>query len=422
MRNSRSFAHMLSSGKMSKRIVNNCSRQNKYECLFDPKSYYLIDNKFKDNTNNTDLGISSNSNSKLDFVILYTFDLPSDPTWVEHGQMLIMSIMSCVREFPINKFNWKIVIFTTNPQKLSTFLKQYPQFLSYITIEKYSPTDYNLPEEMNIEQSYEPFIKGIGHARIFIVDKILKKYKCSVVYMDPDTGIKLNCGDECVNMIRTTKNIRYYVDEKWSNFNMLYNDIGLGEQLNNVYNKYPDLINPEISPRNNGIIIYKFYSLDNTKLYAAIDYIKYIYHILNDNIQSHYNDMFAFSIACDNLNINETIDVMNNTNFKSYGTTSSTYSDESPIFIHYYTNKYNNMSLISSTFNKLINLLKLKKKLVLLDDPELKKNKDFIFCDIFTDNSLTSSSSSSSSSYGSYYSYPYYSYPYYGSYYNWRSI
>jgi hypothetical protein len=400
MRNSKSFADMIAKGRMSKRLVTYCSRENKWECLFDPKSYYLIDNKVKDNDNNIDLDISISSDLKLDFVILYTFDVPSDQTWGEHEKMLMMSIMSCVREFPRNKFNWKIVIYTTNPQKLLIFLKQYPQFVSYITIEQYSPTDYNLPKEMNISKSYEPFIKGIGHARIFVVDQVIKKYQCSVVYMDNDTGIKLNSGDKCVKMIKETNIIRYYINETWTNFSYLYGMVGLGEQLNNLHNKYPNLINPEITPRNNGIIIYKFNPLDNTKLYAAIDYIKYIYHILNNNIHCHYNDMFAFSIACNNLNIDQSIasDIIN-ANFESYGSTSSTYLHETPIFIHYYINKYNNCSLIRRTFYKLVNLLKQNKKLELLNDPELDNNS-FLLGDIFThrSNSLSTTYLSSAPS------------------------
>jgi hypothetical protein len=322
-------------------------------------------------------------NNKMDFIILYTFDMPSNPNWHEHPKMLMMSILSSIREF--KKYNFKIIIYTTNTDSLYNYLKQY-NILDYILIKKYSPSNYGVPEILPLDKKYEPFINGIGHARIFVLKELRKHYKCPIVYMDNDTGISLGKGEECFEMIMQTKTIRYYALEKWITFSELYSKMGQYDELIGFHNKYPSLIKHNINPRNNGIIIYGYTNnneINNKFVDNAILLIENVYNILSRGIKSHYNDMFAFSIVCDILALNDSISNVIENNEGPF----KFIIKETPIFIHYYINKYSFMDLIDYIFDKVIKLYIKNKPLELNEDCKVINSK-FMLKSVFS-NELT---------------------------------
>ena len=115
-----------------------------------------------------------------------------------------------------------------------------------------------LNEEITLDKIYEPFIYGIGHSRVFIIDELRKKYKCPIVYMDNDTGISLGNGKSCYEMIKQTNTIRFYQIEKWTSFYNLYISVGELEKFTEIQTKYNNTLNVNTVIRNNGIIIYGY--------------------------------------------------------------------------------------------------------------------------------------------------------------------
>jgi hypothetical protein len=391
-----SFMSMLVRGKMAKRIYTNCPKQNKFECLINGYNGNNDDGNNDDGNNdgnnddgNNDGGNNDNDSIKKNdsltgsFIILYTFDIPSDPKWVEHYQMLVISILSCIREFKHLPF--KIFIYTTNTKSLYNHLIQFKTIMSYITIVNYDPTDYGLPKKLLLSKDLEPFINGIGHSRVFIIDKLRQKYKCPICYMDNDTGITLGNGDACYKMIMETSRIKFYLVEKWTTFKILYDKMGQYENLMELKKKYHHIINENCNPRNNGIIIYGYNNKnDNIFVDDAIILIRTIYMILVRELPSHYNDMFAFSLACEILHINDSIcEIDSNITGGDYGINPEFNVKQPLIFVHYYINKYLYLDFISYIFNRIIDLYFKQKPLELNDDKNVN-NSHCLLAHVFT--------------------------------------
>lgn len=386
-------------GKMSKRIYNNCPNINKLGCLISNNT----DNNITDNTNNTDNNITTNNiidnnntdntdNTTNDFIVLYTFDMPSNEDLIEHSKMLVMSILSCIREF--NTLLFKIIIYTTTVEPLKIYLTNNLRVrdMNYIKIVNYLPSKYGAPKLLGLQQpNYDPFISGIGHARVFIIDELRRSYKCPIVYMDNDTGIQLDKGFPAFLRIMDTATITFYCLETWLTFNTLYDKIGLSTNLFSLKTKYPDTININCTPRNNGILIYGYNDANNTFINDAITLIKNIYIDISSELQSHYNDMFAFSLACEKLNINDFIFDISFGNNLQYDiisqdiiiTDPTITITEQPIFVHYYINKYLNLSFINYVFDEVLRLYNQDKTLALNNDEKVTSS-NFLLNKIFT--------------------------------------
>jgi hypothetical protein len=225
-----------------------------------------------------------NNQINYDFVIVYTFDFPK---YNEHIEMLLLSIISVLREF--KKFNIKIFIFTTTYNEIVKYFNKF-NMLNNIEICLYEPNKYQQITS-KFDNNRDHF-NCIGHSRIFIVGEILNKMKCPVIYMDNDTGIKFNSSDECYKIITTTnKPIGYYL-ESWTTFDILYDNEGQLFELNNMKKTYP-YINGKINPINNGIIIYPY----NNEVYNFIEENIQIYNMLNEQFRSIYHDMFLVFVV-----------------------------------------------------------------------------------------------------------------------------
>jgi hypothetical protein len=364
-------------GKMSKRIYQKCPNINKMDCLVNKP----LENVVEDVTKN-------------DFIIVYTFDIQTNINVEEDNnpKMLIMSILSCIREF--KDLTFKIFIYTTNINTLYDYLIKYETIMKYITIEKYDPTVYGLPQQLLFGDNYgpigqvtssldyEPFINGIGHARVFIIDGLRKKYRCPIVYMDNDTGIGLGKGKSCYEMIKQTKTIRGYQIEIWTSFLYLYTEFGQLEKIIEIKEKYKNTFNVDCKIVNNGIIIYGYTNniADNNTVENAIILIQDIYRVLLSENHSHYNDMHAFSIACDMLNIS---DVICDIYYKEDIIMPQIVINQLPIFNHYYYNKHYFSGYIDYVFNNIINLYFQNKPLKLSDDLR-KDNISCLITNIFT--------------------------------------
>ena len=410
-------------GKMSKRIYEKCPNINKMDCLVNKPFENVVENVIKNVIENVAIN---------DFIIVYTFDIQTNTIEEEdiNRKMLIMSILSCIREF--KDLTFKIFIYTTNINTLYDYLMKYETIMKYITIEKYDPTVYGLPQQLslgndcnNCEQLqqlpfddnnvlneellfddnnglpeqfsldtilkpfsldtiYEPFINGIGHSRVFIIDGLRKKYKCPIVYMDNDTGISLGNGSACYEMIKQTNTIRFYQIEKWTSFRYLFKDIGKLENFMEIGRKYDDTLNVNTVIRNNGIIIYGYTNniSDNNTVEKAIILIQDIYKLLLYETHSHYNDMYAFSIACDMLDINNVIcDIY--IDYEIDKNLQKIVINQQPIFNHYYYNKHYYAGYVNYIFNNIIILYFENKPLELPDDLR-KDNIHCLLTNIFT--------------------------------------
>jgi hypothetical protein len=116
----------------------------------------------------------------------------------------------------------------------------------------------------------------------------------------------------------------------------------------------------------------------------AIILIQDIYKLLLNETHSHYNDMYAFSIACDMLNINDVIcDVY--IDYEMDKKVPKIVINNQPNIIHYYYNKHYYSGYIDYVFNNVIDLYFQQKPLELSDDLR-KDNIHCLLTNIFTNN------------------------------------
>ena len=204
--------------------------------------------------------------------------------------------------------------------------------------------------------------------------------------MDNDTGISLGNGKSCYEMIKQTNTIRFYQIEKWTSFYDLYKDVGKLDKFIEIQTKYNNTLNVNTVIRNNGIIIYGYTNniYNNMIVENAIILIQDIYKLLLNETHSHYNDMYAFSIACDMLNINDVIcDIY--IDYEIDKNVPKIIINNQPNIIHYYYNKHYYTGYINYVFNNVIDLYSQQKPLELSDDLR-KDNKHCLLTDIFTNN------------------------------------
>jgi hypothetical protein len=292
------------------------------------------------------LGSFSLENSKTsintyDFIFLYTFDYP---VYFEHLKMLVLSIISVIREF----INYKIHIFiySTTVEKIKEELNCL-HLENFITIRLYDPKKYNHQGfQFNKDKKHYNYI---GHSRIFIVKELLVEMNCPVIYMDNDTGIQVNCGCYCYQIIKKATLPIPYTIENWITFEKLFIQEGDYLNIKNFENENKE-INSAIHPFNNGIIIFPY----NEYVINFLEDVKKNYIKLAKSFPSIYHDMFAFSITCYKFGIKEEL-----TNFIN--------KNNKPNFIHYYLNKYDYMEIIKECSTKIINLFLQKKQCILYD-------------------------------------------------------
>ena len=289
----------------------------------------------------------------MNFLILYTFD---EGPYEEHMLMLKMSIISVIREFP-DKDHVKIIIYTTKKEQL---IKSMSYFAKYVEVRQYEPIDFGHPV-LNFESDMVHF-NSIGHSRIFIIPSLVKEFNVPVIYMDNDTGMRMNSAEEIYKLLDGINTPVGYCLEYWTDFNCLYGNCGKYEELKSTEEKVSD-IRGEISPINNGVMIFPNTEESHRFMQEIIDvYIKLVSHF-----QSHFHDMFAFSIVwhkyCKSIPLEETTLEYCITNIDkryTYGKGSIDFlkNGDIPLIIHYYINKYDNIKAIAEIATKLIDNFK----------------------------------------------------------------
>ena len=299
-----------------------------------------------------------------EFIIVYTFDFTK---YTEHFEMLLLSIISIMREFKDYKF--LILIYTMTLNELESNIKIL-NLNNKLIVRLYEPNKYNHTSS-NFTNDRSHF-NYIGHSRIFIVDELLKEFECPVIYLDNDTGIHYNYGKKCYELIKNSNEPLSYCKEIWTSFNHLYENEGLLLELKKTENINWN-INGSINPFNNGIIIFPY----NKNIFNFLTDIKDNYNFLNLNFNSIYHDMFSFSLSCYKFNYIKTIDT--NSNIK-------------PCFIHYYLNKYENFELIKYINKKIIfNYLFKNNSVLNYNEDYLVYNNDSLITYIFCEKTIVNS-------------------------------
>lgn len=275
------------------------------------------------------------------FTFFYTFD------YIEKYDfyMLVFSLFSIIREFG-NTIN--ILIFTSNTDKLKNAFQKYKWLLNIITILKYDPKQYN-HRQQNLFQEFKKH-NIIGHARIFLFEKLLNKYKHTVIYMDNDTGIRLNGNIDCLSLINQNKPF-IYMKQKYP-LKYIYVFDEPGNRFDRKFDKFDNTVqdlcyNFNITTLNNGIIIFPY----NDESITVLKRIKTIYNDLIDAFPSGFHDMTALTFSFNEFDLQNCIDTFSD-DYEKYGFNIK----DIPCFIHYfytkYLIKYNEMDIVNDFLEK----------------------------------------------------------------------
>jgi len=244
-----------------------------------------------------------------EFSIFYTFIFNANAnTYIgmTGWDMLILSIASALREFG-NRV--QIILYTTCIDDIVNRLSIYPIISPHVDIRFYNHVLYENNDTICNNVDVLKHFNDIGHARIFVIDGLLRETKKPVIYLDNDTVINKNAYTEVIKLVSTAiAPISCCIEQQ---------HIFKGSVFN--YTSHQD---GNLSPVNNGIIIYPY----NDKIFDFIRDTVIVYNNLKKIKNYYFNDMFAHTIVCNR--------------YKYLDTISCYRPHDIPYIFHYYCYKY----------------------------------------------------------------------------------
>jgi hypothetical protein len=145
-------------------------------------------------------------------ILLYTFDIPENDKLTKLT-MLRLSIHSVLRE--LNEHIEHIYIYSNNPSQIKKYFSdsdprikflKVPRFISnLIALSRLNDDTKNKHLNPDIHSHYRVINGkvGIAHSRVFLIRKLLLKYKSGVLYLDYDTGIMRNRGNVLIQKLQS---------------------------------------------------------------------------------------------------------------------------------------------------------------------------------------------------------------------------
>jgi len=262
---------------------------------------------------------------------------------------LLLSINSIRKVFGNDDL---IQIYTDNPEFIKNVL-EHPYFK-------------NINKNIEIIKGNEekflysgPYGKKYGHARMILLPELVKEYKnYTVIYLDPDTGIRKN-SEKFRKYILYPLSVFLYRPEPHNLFNFFHSGGKLIDFWPKFYKEYniPD----KSYCINNGVIIvpnYNFYyQIKEAKelYYDIYNKLKYLILINNLNIRDlFFADMFSCSIAFYRFKWKYLYPIQ----FFNIKIKGNIPGDPKNIpIIHYYNEKYSNNSFWRKEKEKIIKII-----------------------------------------------------------------
>jgi hypothetical protein len=275
-------------------------------------------------------------------IVLYTFDAGPD---LEHLYMMEASIISVLRELGSKAL---ILVYTTDRDRLA-YLEQRYNGQNGVTLEVRTYISDSDPR-YSYEGGLSMFNK-IGHARIFLINKLLLLYQKPVIYLDNDTLITDGQGTY-VESICFGNSVYGYIEETWVLFSQLYSGFKYTCTFDPTDTYYANCL--KIHPINNGAEVYPY---NETSISFAADVIS-TYISLEQTCRSHFHDMLAFSMVWYKYPGSKCLSSApyDSTGLGSYGLGTGCFVGKGPVppIIHYYLGKYDIIGYISSVVKLMV--------------------------------------------------------------------
>jgi hypothetical protein len=221
--------------------------------------------------------------------------------------MLLISINTFIRSVIENGVKINIFIYTEDhPHILESHIKQISnKILKYIEIRQYRHTDFMqrtqcLDSNKSIDDKK---FNCIGHARVFILSKLLEETKIPVIYLDNDTVCITEDPNMLLSLVACDAPIGYVKEEYYTFKKLISREYLAKNECLPLSDEIIKSMQLEIHPINNGVIIYPYNAL-------TVSFVKENIKVYNDLISkrnSKYLDMLSFSIVFYMFNLNETI-------------------------------------------------------------------------------------------------------------------
>ena len=117
---------------------------------------------------------------EVEITVLYTFDLSHGYT--EHLDMLEQSVITAIRELGVSA---KIMIYTQTADDIQFMIEKYAP---YVEVMEYDPTQTGQDCTIVTGLTDMEYFDCIGHARIYLIPYLLRKWERPLIYLDSDTG------------------------------------------------------------------------------------------------------------------------------------------------------------------------------------------------------------------------------------------
>ena len=209
-------------------------------------------------------------------IVLYTFDIPRNFEHQNSVLMLSISIYTVLRE--LGGEVDQILIFSNNPHEIKKELKITDE---KIVFKKISRNFSEKVKKSTLLQRYDGEFKdrdehfrkigdsfGAAHARVYLLDKISRRYKNDILYLDFDTGIAKGQGEIAISKIRNANLIL----EPLTSFSIAEDIVKIYPRINR--NSLPKYVNNYACRWNCGIFYVK-YQDNNLKILKDIKELYY---------------------------------------------------------------------------------------------------------------------------------------------------